>query len=47
MGLCYLLGPSTVPLIEMRKRMTDEEWVELHAANDETFSARFTEEMSP
>jgi hypothetical protein len=31
----------------MRKRMTDEEWVELHAANDETFSARFTEEMSP
>jgi NAD(P)-dependent dehydrogenase (short-subunit alcohol dehydrogenase family) len=44
--LRHLVGPDTIPLIEMRKRMTDEEWVELHAASDETFFAHFTEEMS-
>jgi NAD(P)-dependent dehydrogenase (short-subunit alcohol dehydrogenase family) len=44
--LRHLVGPDTVPLIEMRKRMTDEEWVEMWAASDATFFARFSEEMS-
>jgi NAD(P)-dependent dehydrogenase (short-subunit alcohol dehydrogenase family) len=44
--LRHPVGPNSVPFIEARKRMTDEEWVEIHAASDETFFARFTEEMS-
>jgi NAD(P)-dependent dehydrogenase (short-subunit alcohol dehydrogenase family) len=44
--LRHLVGPDAAPLIEMRKRMTDEEWVEMWAASDATFFARFSEEMS-
>ena len=31
------IGPDAVPLIAWRKGMTDEQWVVLHSANDETF----------
>ncbi len=35
--LRHPVGPDAVPLIEWRKGMTDEQWVELHAADEETF----------
>jgi NAD(P)-dependent dehydrogenase (short-subunit alcohol dehydrogenase family) len=31
------VGPDAVPLIGWRKGMTDEEWIALHSADDETF----------
>lgn len=33
-------GPDAVPLLENRRRMTDEEWVDLHASDNETYFAR-------
>ena len=33
----YPVGPDAVPLIGWRKGMTDEQWVDLHSADDETF----------
>ena len=44
--LRHLAGPDAVPFMEMRKRLTDEEWVELWAASDEVFFARLMEELS-
>jgi NAD(P)-dependent dehydrogenase (short-subunit alcohol dehydrogenase family) len=35
--LRYPVGPDAVGLIEWRKSMSDEQWVDLHAADDETF----------
>src|SRR5579863_304671 len=35
--LRHLIGPDAVPLIAWRKSMTDEQWVDLHSADDETF----------
>jgi NAD(P)-dependent dehydrogenase (short-subunit alcohol dehydrogenase family) len=34
------VGPDAVPLIEWRKSMTDEEWVDLNSADDATFQRR-------
>ena len=34
------VGPDAVPLITWRKSMTDEEWIDLNAADDETFRKR-------
>jgi NAD(P)-dependent dehydrogenase (short-subunit alcohol dehydrogenase family) len=31
------VGPDAIPLIAWRKGMTDEEWVDLHSADDATF----------
>lgn len=31
------VGPDAIPLIAWRKGMTDEEWVDLHSADDTTF----------
>jgi hypothetical protein len=31
------VGPDAIPLMAWRKRMTDEEWVDLHSADDATF----------
>ena len=38
--LRHPVGPDSVPLIAWRKSMTDEEWVDLHASDDETFQRR-------
>jgi NAD(P)-dependent dehydrogenase (short-subunit alcohol dehydrogenase family) len=38
--LRHLVGPDAAPFLEWRKQMTDEEWVELHAGEDETWYRR-------
>ncbi|MEO8591900.1 MAG: SDR family oxidoreductase [Candidatus Solibacter sp.] len=35
--LRHPVGPDAVPTIAWRKGMTDEQWVDLHSADDETF----------
>jgi NAD(P)-dependent dehydrogenase (short-subunit alcohol dehydrogenase family) len=35
--LRHPVGPDAVPLIAWRKGMTDEQWVDLHSADDQTF----------
>ena len=35
--LRHPVGPDSVPLIEWRKSMTDEEWVDLHSADDVSY----------
>jgi NAD(P)-dependent dehydrogenase (short-subunit alcohol dehydrogenase family) len=35
--LRHPVGPDAVPLLQWRSRMTDEEWVELHSSDDETW----------
>jgi len=38
--LRHPVGPDAAPLLERRKTMTDEEWVELNASDDETWFQR-------
>ena len=38
--LRHPIGPDAVPLIAWRKGMTDEQWIDLHSADDETFQKR-------
>lgn len=38
--LRHPIGPDALPLIAWRKGMTDEQWVDLHSADDETFQKR-------
>jgi NAD(P)-dependent dehydrogenase (short-subunit alcohol dehydrogenase family) len=38
--LRYPVGPDAEPLLQWRKQMTDEEWVDLYASDDETWSHR-------
>jgi len=38
--LRHPVGPDAVPFLEWRNGMTDEEWIETHAGDDETFFAR-------
>jgi NAD(P)-dependent dehydrogenase (short-subunit alcohol dehydrogenase family) len=33
----HLVGPDAVPLIEWRRSMTDEQWIDLHSADDEKY----------
>jgi NAD(P)-dependent dehydrogenase (short-subunit alcohol dehydrogenase family) len=35
--LRHPVGPDAAPTIAWRKGMTDEQWVDLHSADDETF----------
>ena len=37
--LRHPVGPDAVPIISTRQSMTDEAWVDLHSANDETLFA--------
>ncbi len=36
--LRHPVGPDAVPFLEWRKSFSDEEWVELHASDDETWN---------
>jgi NAD(P)-dependent dehydrogenase (short-subunit alcohol dehydrogenase family) len=38
--LRHLVGPDAVPFIAWREAMSDEEWIGLHASDDETWYAR-------
>ncbi len=38
--LRHPVGPDAAPFLDWRKSMTDEEWVDLHAADDETWYRR-------
>lgn len=38
--LRHPVGPDAIPLLEWRKQMTDEEWVDLHASDNATYFAR-------
>lgn len=40
--LRHLVGPDAVPLTDLRKQMTDEEWVQLNGADDAAFFARMS-----
>jgi len=35
--LRHPVGPDAVPLIQWRKEMTDEQWIDLHSSDDETY----------
>ena len=38
--LRYLVGPDAAPFLQWRSQMTDEEWVDLYASDDETWYRR-------
>ena len=38
--LRHPVGPDAVPLLEWRQALTDEEWVALHGADDDTWYRR-------
>jgi NAD(P)-dependent dehydrogenase (short-subunit alcohol dehydrogenase family) len=38
--LRHPVGPDAVPFLEWRRQMTDEQWVELYASDDETWYSR-------
>src|SRR5579862_8849211 len=44
--LRHPVGPDAVPLIAWRKSMSDEDWVDLHSADDETFKRRMVANTS-
>lgn len=44
--LRHPVGPDAAPLINLRKGMTDEDWVDFHAADDATFFARLAKETA-
>jgi NAD(P)-dependent dehydrogenase (short-subunit alcohol dehydrogenase family) len=43
--LRHPVGPDAIPLLQWRKQMTDEEWVELHASDDETWHRRMGSDL--
>jgi NAD(P)-dependent dehydrogenase (short-subunit alcohol dehydrogenase family) len=45
--LRHLVGPSAVPFIEWRAKFTDEEWVELHASDDESWQRAMERDFGP
>jgi NAD(P)-dependent dehydrogenase (short-subunit alcohol dehydrogenase family) len=42
--LRHPVGPDALPLITWRKSMSDEDWVDLHSADNETFNRRMAAE---
>jgi NAD(P)-dependent dehydrogenase (short-subunit alcohol dehydrogenase family) len=40
--LRHPVGPDAVPTIAWRKSMSDEEWVDLHSSDDETFQRKMS-----
>jgi NAD(P)-dependent dehydrogenase (short-subunit alcohol dehydrogenase family) len=45
--LRHLVGPDAVPFLEWRQSMTDEEWVALHASDDETWNRSMQRDFGP
>jgi NAD(P)-dependent dehydrogenase (short-subunit alcohol dehydrogenase family) len=45
--LRHLVGPDAAGFVNWRKQMTDEEWVELNAADDGMFLERLQHDLSP
>jgi NAD(P)-dependent dehydrogenase (short-subunit alcohol dehydrogenase family) len=43
--LRHPVGPDAVPFLEWRRKMTDEEWVDLYAADDETWYRRLASDF--
>jgi NAD(P)-dependent dehydrogenase (short-subunit alcohol dehydrogenase family) len=43
--LRHPVGPDSVPLLEWRKSMTDEQWVDFHGADDDTWYAQMEKNM--
>lgn len=39
------VGPDSVPFLQWRRSMTDEEWAALNGADDETWNARMTRDF--
>jgi NAD(P)-dependent dehydrogenase (short-subunit alcohol dehydrogenase family) len=44
--LRHPVGPDAMPFLQWRAKMTDEEWVELNASDDETFHRRMASDFS-
>jgi NAD(P)-dependent dehydrogenase (short-subunit alcohol dehydrogenase family) len=42
--LRYPVGPDAIPLLQWRSGMTDEEWVDLQASDDETYFRRLQQD---
>ena len=40
--LRHPVGPDSVPLIQWREKMSDEEWIDLHSADDEEFTRQMS-----
>jgi NAD(P)-dependent dehydrogenase (short-subunit alcohol dehydrogenase family) len=38
--LRHPVGPDAIPLLQWRSQMTDEEWIDLHASDDEAYFGR-------
>lgn len=45
--LRHLVGPNAVPLIDWRRGMTDEEWVDLHSSDDDEYFRRVEQSALP
>jgi NAD(P)-dependent dehydrogenase (short-subunit alcohol dehydrogenase family) len=45
--LRHPVGPNAVPLLQWRSQMSDEEWVDLHAGDDESFFRRMARDLNP
>jgi NAD(P)-dependent dehydrogenase (short-subunit alcohol dehydrogenase family) len=43
--LRHPVGPDAVPLLQWRSRMTDEEWVDLYASDDDTWYRRIESDL--
>lgn len=43
--LRHPVGPTAIPFLEWRKAMTDEAWVDLNAADDDTWYARIQQDF--
>ena len=43
--LRHPVGPDAMPFLQWRAKMTDEEWVELNASDDETFHRRMASDF--
>jgi NAD(P)-dependent dehydrogenase (short-subunit alcohol dehydrogenase family) len=44
--LRHPVGPDALPFINLRKTMTDEDWIDFHASDDATFFARLAKETA-
>ena len=43
--LRHPVGPDAVPFLEWRRSMTDEQWIALHASDDETWYSRIEKDF--